>query len=100
MRPKVAQSQHYCEATKQFTAREYRDVTSHLGLPTGSVYPTKDDAGNLLTTEYGLCVYRDSQQITVQDSPEDSQAGQMPRSIEIVLEGALVDSCKPHFLLC
>ena len=95
VRPKVAQSQHYCEATKQFTAREYRDVTSHLGLPTGSVYPTKDDAGNLLTTEYGLCVYRDSQQITVQDSPEDSQAGQMPRSIEIVLEGALVDSCKP-----
>ena len=95
VRPKVQQSAHYCDATKQFTQREYRDVTSHQGLPTGSVYPTKDDAGNLLTTEYGMCVYRDSQHVTVQDSPEDSQAGQMPRSIEIVLEGGLVDACKP-----
>ena len=66
VRPKVVKSVHYAEATKQFITREYRDVTSYTGLPTGSAYPTKDDEGNLLTTEYGMCVYRDHQVIVVQ----------------------------------
>lgn len=61
VRPKVVKSVHYCETTKAFTSREYRDGTSLSGLPTGAQYPTKDDAGNLLTTEYGLSVYKDSQ---------------------------------------
>ena len=32
---------HYCETTKLFTTREYRDVTSLAGLPTSAQYPTK-----------------------------------------------------------
>lgn len=46
----------------------HRDAASVEGLPTSSVYPTKDDDGNFLTTEYGLCQYRDHQVVTVQVS--------------------------------
>ena len=61
VRPKMVKSVHYCEATGTSMTREYRDVTSHNGPPTGSTYPTKDDNGNLLSTEFGLCQYRDNQ---------------------------------------
>lgn len=57
----MAKSVHYCEATKAFTTREYRDVTALSGLPTGAQYPQHDDAGNLLTTEFGMCRYIDNQ---------------------------------------
>lgn len=41
VRPKVVKSVHFCPTTGSFTSREYRDITSNLGLPTGSVYPTR-----------------------------------------------------------
>jgi hypothetical protein len=41
VRPKVVKSVHYCPATNAFLSREYRDITSFVGLPTGSVYPTR-----------------------------------------------------------
>ena len=46
--------------------REYRDVSSHAGLPTGAAYPTRDEDGNLLTTEFGLCVYKNHQTVIIQ----------------------------------
>ncbi len=46
-----------------------RDVTSNTGLPTGSAYPTRDDDNNLLTTEFGLCIYKNHQVITMQVCP-------------------------------
>lgn len=41
VRPKVVKSVHYCPATGGTLSREYRDITSFVGLPTGSVYPTR-----------------------------------------------------------
>lgn len=35
VRPKVVRTVQYCEATKQFHGTDFRDVTSHDGLPTG-----------------------------------------------------------------
>jgi len=41
VRPKVVKSVHFCPVTGEFLSREYRDITSFVGLPTGSVYPTR-----------------------------------------------------------
>lgn len=53
VRPKVVKSFHYCAETKTFSSKEYRDVTSLTGLPTGGVYPQRDEHNNPLETEYG-----------------------------------------------
>ena len=95
VRPKVLKSTHYCPTTAKFTQKEYRDLTSLGGAATGSAYPTKDQDGNLLETEYGLCEYMDYQMITLQEMPERAPPGQLPRSIDVVLEGDLCDSTKP-----
>ncbi|XP_047315273.1 DNA replication licensing factor MCM3 homolog 2 [Impatiens glandulifera] len=95
VRPKVVKSVHFCPATEQFTSREYRDISSNMGLPTGSVYPTRDDNGNLLVTEYGMCQYKDHQTLSMQEVPENSAPGQLPRTVDVIVEDDLVDSCKP-----
>ncbi|TYI27204.1 hypothetical protein ES332_A05G161600v1 [Gossypium tomentosum] len=94
-RPKVVKSVHFCPATENFTVREYRDITSNNGLPTGSVYPTRDENGNLLVTEYGLCQYKDHQTLSIQEVPENAAPGQLPRTVDVIVEDDLVDSCKP-----
>jgi len=95
VRPKVVRSVHYCPATQKTLERRYTDLTSYDAYPSSAVYPTKDDDGNLLETEYGLSTYKDHQTITIQEMPEKSPAGQLPRSIDIVLDNDLVDRCKP-----
>ncbi|KAJ3416784.1 MCM DNA helicase complex subunit [Chytridiales sp. JEL 0842] len=96
VRAKVARSVHYSEKTKLFISREYRDYTTLTpGLPTPPIYPQEDDDGNPLTTEYGFSVYRDCQTLTLQEMPERSPAGQMPRPIDIVMNEDLVDQVKP-----
>lgn len=95
VRPKVVRSVHYCPATKKTMERSYTDMTSLDPYPSSAAYPTKDDDGNLLETEYGLCAYKDHQTMTIQEMPEKSPAGQLPRSVDVVLDNDLVDKCKP-----
>ncbi|XP_048542503.1 DNA replication licensing factor MCM3 [Triticum urartu] len=95
VRPKVVKSVHYCPATAAFMSREYRDITSFVGLPTGSVYPTRDENGNLLVTEYGMCQYKDHQTLSMQEVPENAAPGQLPRTVDVIVEDDLVDCCKP-----
>ncbi|XP_037945606.1 DNA replication licensing factor Mcm3-like [Teleopsis dalmanni] len=93
--PKVVRSVHYCPATKKVLERKYTDLTSFEAVPSTAVYPTKDEDGNLLETEFGLSVYKDHQTLTIQEMPEKAPAGQLPRSVDIVCDDDLVDRCKP-----
>jgi len=93
--PKVVRSVHYCPATKKVIERKYTDMTSLDAFPSSSVYPTKDDEGNLLETEFGLSKYKDHQTFTVQEMPEKAPAGQLPRSVDIIVDDDLVDLAKP-----
>ncbi|KAG2224369.1 hypothetical protein INT45_006769 [Circinella minor] len=96
VRPKVVRSIHYAEKTKKHFARDYRDAISPGNpIPTGAVYPTEDDSGNPLVTEFGYSTYRDHQTISIQEMPERAPAGQLPRSVDVVLDDDLVDRAKP-----
>nr|CDS32988.1 dna replication licensing factor mcm3 [Hymenolepis microstoma] len=94
VRPKVACSVHYCPATKKTIERRYADMSSLDAFPSSGAYPTKDESGNLLETEYGLSTYQDHQKVTIQEMPETAPAGQLPRSVDILMDNDLVDSCK------
>ncbi|XP_062857317.1 DNA replication licensing factor MCM3 [Trichomycterus rosablanca] len=95
VRPKVVRSVHYCPATKKTLERKYTDMTSLDAFPSSAIYPTKDEENNPLETEFGLSVYKDHQTITVQEMPEKAPAGQLPRSVDIILDNDLVDAAKP-----
>lgn len=97
VRPKMLKSVHYCPETKLFHAREYRDSTTSTSNlpPTSTVTPQQDDDGRPLQMEYGLCVFRDHQRISIQEMPERAPPGQLPRSTDIILDDDLVDKCKP-----
>ncbi|OCH88618.1 ATP dependent DNA helicase [Obba rivulosa] len=97
VRPKMLKSVHYCPETNHFHAREYRDATSSTSNlpPTSSITPQTDDEGHPLQMEYGHCIFRDHQRISIQEMPERAPAGQLPRSTDVILDDDLVDKCKP-----
>ncbi|KAG8225524.1 hypothetical protein J437_LFUL006063, partial [Ladona fulva] len=95
VRPKVVRSVHYCPATRKVMERKYSDLTSFDAFPSSSVYPTTDEDGNVLETEFGLSNYKDHQTLTIQEMPEKAPAGQLPRSVDVILDNDLVDCCKP-----
>lgn len=112
IKPKIVTSVHYCPTTNQHISRDYIDATDpQLGLPavdgdgrelpdriiniTSSIYPTRDKDKNPLETEFGLSKFKDHQTIILQEMPEKAPMGQLPRSIELVLDDDLVDKVKP-----
>ncbi|GJN89130.1 hypothetical protein Rhopal_002104-T1 [Rhodotorula paludigena] len=99
VRPKMQQSVHYCPSTTNFHTRLYTDRLSSAaasGAPvSSSAYPQTDADGNPLEIEHGLSTFMDHQMISIQEMPERAPAGQLPRSVEVVLEDDLVDKCKP-----
>ncbi|KAG5299907.1 DNA replication licensing factor MCM3 [Histoplasma capsulatum G186AR] len=96
VRPKIIRSVHYSEKKEEFLMRTYQDQTmTASGATNLNVYPQEDDEGNPLITEYGYCIYRDHQTISIQEMPERAPAGQLPRGVDVILDDDLVDRAKP-----
>ncbi|KAL4937193.1 hypothetical protein BDV06DRAFT_216073 [Aspergillus oleicola] len=96
VRPKIIQSVHYVERKDRFVARKYRDQTmTASGATNMNIYPQEDDEKNPLITEYGYSTYMDHQTISIQEMPERAPAGQLPRSVDVIVDDDLVDRAKP-----
>jgi DNA replication licensing factor MCM3 len=85
VKPKIQTSVHYCETTKRGMIKNYNDNfnldSAQDGSDSTNAFPTKDANDNPLSTEYGFCVYKDSQMVTIQEMPERAPTGQLPRSV-------------------
>ncbi|KAJ5367658.1 DNA replication licensing factor Mcm3 [Penicillium brevicompactum] len=96
VRPKIVQSVHWVPKKERFVSRKYRDQTmSANGATALNVYPQEDEEKNALVTEYGYSTYLDHQSISIQEMPERAPAGQLPRSVDVILDDDLVDTAKP-----
>ena len=98
VRPKLMHSKHYCEKTKRWAEKNYTDnydLNVLQGPGANNSIPTSDPDGNPFSFEYGLSTYKNHQTLTMQELPEKSPTGQLPRSVEVILEEDLVDKVKP-----
>ena len=108
VKPKVVRSVMYCDKTKVYEEMEHFDHESlevgvkgvggyqNIRLPNNKSGMKKEDKDhNPMELESGLSVYKDRQVIILSEMPERSKVGQLPRSIEIILENDLVDRVKP-----
>lgn len=95
VRPKLERSIHWCPSEGKHVGFVYRDATSLRGLPTLATVPTKNSDGKPYELEYGLSTYRNNQRVTIQEMPERAPLGQLPRSVDVILEHDLVDRVKP-----
>lgn len=96
VRPKMLRSVHYCDKTTTFYKCDYRDSTTLSGqAPTSSITPLVDEENNPLQMEFGFSTFRDHQRISIQEMPERAPPGQLPRSVDVIMDDDLVDKCKP-----
>jgi DNA replication licensing factor MCM3 len=94
--PKLVCGVHYCQETTTVVVNEIPEklgYTTPLELTKGA--PKLSPEGHPYTQEVGLSVYRDTQRITIQEMPERAPTGLLPRAVEVILEGGLVNSTKP-----
>jgi len=86
----LLKSVHYCPATKQMYEHRHTNYYSPnfaYTLNTSNCrYPTRDNDGNLLETEFGLSAFKDRQTSTISESAEKSPAGQLTRSVDVLFE--------------
>jgi DNA replication licensing factor MCM3 len=94
--PKLLQSMHVRKEGDdgKVETRDHKDATAFVNNPNAGGMPSHDQDGNAMEIEIGLSVYKDSQRFFVQETPENSPPGQIPRSIEVVCEGDLADKAK------
>lgn len=109
VRPKLTNSVHYCEDTKMGSVKDYSDqysisanpsmegnsISNQISAYMSNAVPTRDLKGNPLSFEYGLSHFRDFQILYLQEPPERTPVGQLPRSVEIILMDDLCDRTKP-----
>ncbi|KAL9651625.1 hypothetical protein ABK040_001570 [Willaertia magna] len=87
---------NYCEKTNKFTDIDFTSEANILASHNGGAGLNYQDAeGNILETEFGLSQFTDTQSLFIQEAPENAPAGQLPRSIECIVEHDLVDKVKP-----
>merc|ERR1719506_2328974 len=96
MVPKLLQSMHVRKDGEESTVitRDHRDACDLHNNPNAGGMPSLDPEGHPLQLEIGLSVYKDSQRFFIQETPENSPPGQIPRSIEVICEGDLADKAK------
>ncbi|KAI5172408.1 DNA replication licensing factor MCM3 [Nematocida sp. LUAm3] len=96
VRPKIKKSVHYCGKNNIFMYKEYRDARSFSFLPpTSTAIPKYSMEGNRIDLEYGLSCYGAHQSGVIQEMPEMSPAGQMPRGLSLTMEDDLAGGIKP-----
>ncbi|CAE8725688.1 unnamed protein product [Polarella glacialis] len=96
MQPKLLQSMHVRKIDDgHVVQRDHRDATSLLAQTSRGGFPTQDEEGNELQMDIALSVYKDSQAFTIQEAPENSPPGQIPRSVHVICDGDLADKAKP-----
>ena len=92
---KLLKSVHYNPKQKQLVDRYYFDNDDPRVY-----YLTTDTDGTKLQTEFGLSQFIDVQKICIQEILEDLKPGAQPRSINVLLEGSLVNTVSPGQNIC
>ncbi len=87
VKPYLQTSVHYCQTNGQGHVYDYDDNFNldHLAKKSlnentlnseqNNAIRTQDNNGNPLSAEYGFCMYRDYQEITIQEMPERAPTG-------------------------
>ena len=90
---KVIKVIYYCPETNKFHQTDFTS-DANAGAATSNLQ-FQDANGNILETEFGLSDFTDTQTIFIQEAPENAPPGQLPRSVECIVEDDLVDQVKP-----
>ncbi|CAD8066004.1 unnamed protein product [Paramecium primaurelia] len=95
---KLQKSVHFIEKKNQFKQVEYfnnMDPSARTSSRQVRVVQKKDEEGNPMIFEFGLSDLNDMQTLVVQELPERTPTGMLPRSLEVILDQDLVDRVKP-----
>ncbi|OII76355.1 DNA replication licencing factor MCM3 [Cryptosporidium andersoni] len=109
VRPKLVKSVHISQSSmigkldsNGNPVQTYVEIREHRDLSclfkdryVQSGIPKEDSYGNKMEVEIGLCKYKDNQKLTLQELPEMIPTGQLPRSVEVIVEDDLVEVVKP-----